>query len=363
MKTLATLLILALLTGGGVWLWRDRSSTAAAAALAAVPTARAERRAITQTLACGGEVQPIRQVDVKPEVSAKLVQLLVNVGDRVTEGQVVARLNDKDLLTEKSAAESEVEGARLSFEKADRDLKRKRQMRVSRVISQEEVDNAQSEFDLARNAQRSAQSRLDTVLERITKTVIRAPLTGTVLTVPVAEGQIVVGAASVNSGTTLMTLADLSQMMIVANINQVDVARLSAGKKVVFSADPLPGVMMSGVIERVAPVAAVKNNVKSFEVRVRIEALDPRLRPGMTANLTFDLGGVSDALAVPVTAVFSDGDTRNVVYVQGTPGNQEPEKRVVEIGLSNFDFAEVKSGLSDGDVVLLNKPAAQRSGS
>ena len=347
MKRAVVILGLILLGGGGVWLWR----------------ARAARRAIDVTLECGGEIQPIRQVDVKPEVSAKLMQLLVNVGDRVTEGQVLARLNDKELLTEKAAAESEVEGARLAFQKAERDLKRKRGMRVARVVSQEEVDNAQSDHDLARNAQRSAQSRLETVLERISKTVIRSPLTGTVLTLPVNEGQIVVAAASVNSGTTLMTLADLSQMMIVANVNQVDVARLAPGRKVRFTADPLPGVKLEGVIERVAPLAVVKNNVKSFEVRVRIATLDPRLRPGMTANLSFELDGVSDALAVPVAAVFSDGGTQSVVYVRGEVAAEGAENRSVEVGLSNFDFAEIKSGLRDGDTVLLTKPESRAGGS
>jgi RND family efflux transporter MFP subunit len=360
MKRILGYLFLAVLAGGGVWVWRTRAweRVVPPKPVPVTPSARVERRDIAVTLDAGGEIQPFHLVDVKPEVSARLVQLLVKVGDRVKVGDVIARLDDKDLMAERKSVEAEVEGARLSLVKAQRDLDRARKMRREGVNTVEETDNAQSAYDLARNALERSQRQLDSVLERLSKTVIKSPMEGTVLTMPVSEGQVVVGAASVNSGTTIMSVADLSQMMILASINQVDVARLADGQNVTFTADALPGVSMRGRIELIAPVAAVKNSVKAFEVRVRIIKGDPRLRPGMTANVTFAVGERERVVAVPLNAVFYEGDAENVVYVSGESGT---ERRAVEVGLSNFDFAEITHGLQEGDVVLLEKPVGFRT--
>src|SRR5690606_19444415 len=107
-------------------------------------------------------------------------------------------------------------------------------------------------------------------------------------------------------------------------------------------------------INFVAPLATVKNNIKGFKVEAVIEDDSGRLKPGMSVSMTLPIGEAHDALSVPVAAVFHEKN-EHVVYVR-TPGARTPDRRKVEVGISNLAFAEIKSGLSEGEEILLVDP-------
>ena len=184
-----------------------------------VPTAQAERRDIREEIRLSGDVSPAFQVEIKPEVGGKLRDVLTATGRAVKAGELLFVIDDSDLQIERASAQVEIDGAVVTVEKLAGNLDRARQLFEAKLISKEIYENLDADHRLAENAQERAQRRLETVDDRITKTRVPAPADGTILSVPVIAGQIVVPAVSVNAGTTLATLADLSSLIVDAHVN------------------------------------------------------------------------------------------------------------------------------------------------
>jgi len=186
------------------------------------------------------------------------------------------------------------------------------------------------------------------------KTRILAPFDCTVLTRPVSLGQTVSGSAGFNSGTEIMTIANLGEMIVNAHVNQADIVRLQEGRAVDIRAESVPGVKMVGVVERIAPQAVIKNGIKGFSARVTIKEIDPRVRPGMPAILSIPVSSADNVLSVPLAAVFTEGGDR-FVFVKA---NDTFERRPIVVGASDYFHAEVLGGLNAGEVVALDKTVA-----
>lgn len=314
---------------------------------------RAEKRDIAYSVEVSGDVAPAFQLEVKAEVGGKLKALRVEPGQNVNSGDLLAEIDDRDLLTEKDSVLTEIEGAKLSMEKAQRNFERSKELFESKLISRELFDNLSSEFAIAENGLVRAQRRLQLVEDKLQRTKVIAPAEGTVLTVPVIEGQVVIAAASVNNGTTLMTIADLSKLWVETHINQVDVAKLELNQKVKLRAESLRDLEMEATIFRIAPVATPKSNVKGFEVKALINDPNPRLRPGMTVNMTIPIARASDAVAVPISAIFKGENNAQVIYVKN---GLSTEKREVKVGVSNIDHVQILKGVQEGEEILLVEP-------
>jgi HlyD family secretion protein len=180
---------------------------------------------------------------------------------------------------------------------------------------------------------------------------------GTILDVQVTEGQVITSIDSNSGGTTLVNIADLSQKRIRCHVNQVDIAGVREEDLVNFTVTSLPDEIMQGVVTNVAPVATVVDGVKGFQVRVLITRGHPRLRPGMTAEATFEIAEAKDVLSVPISAVFMDGEDRQMVYIRDGSSMEAPwREQFIEVGLSNYDYAEIKSGLKEGQETYLVRP-------
>ncbi len=194
---------------------------------------------------------------------------------------------------------------------------------------------------------------MQTVDDKLNKTRILSPGTGTILDVNVNEGQVVVGAASVNSGTVLLLFADLSRLLINAHVNQIDAGRLTVGQEMTirFSDDETDKIKAN--IEFIAPIATVKNNIKGFEVQAVIQDNQNRLKPGMSVSMDVPVGHANKVVTVPVAAVFKEKDQK-VVYVRK---GAEVQRRVVSVGLTDMSRAEIKSGLEEGEEILLVDPS------
>ena len=354
MKKPALILALAALAGGGWFFFRGQMAKPEAKGAAGEElVATAEKRDLESSIDVSGEVTPAFQLEVKPEVGGKLNAVRVVPGQTVKQGDLLVEIDDRDLLTEKDSALTEIEGAKLSMEKAKKNFERARELFEQKLVSREVFDNLTAEFEIAQNGLVKAQRKLQLVEDRLQKTKVLCPTDGTVLTVPVVEGQVVIGAASVNSGTTLMTIANLSKLLIELHINQVDKARLTLDKAVQIRGDALKDETLEAHIAFIAPIATVKNNVKGFQVQALIEKADPRLSPGMTVTLNIPIGRAEDAISVPVAAVFKGEGNKRVVYVKN---GDATEKREVKIGVTNIDHAQILNGVKEGEQILLIEP-------
>jgi len=356
LRTLTFLTLFAALAFGGWWWWSKR--TPALAAEDVIPDhqiAEASRRQIESKLTVYGDVAPAFQVEVKSEVGGKVKKIHAQPGDQVKRGQLLMEIDDAELQNEKAAAMAEVEGAQLEVEKTSGNFERAAALYEEALISKEIYENLEADLKIAQNKLDRADRRLQIVEERLSKTFIHAPANGTVLTLYVQEGQVVSAAASVNSGTSLMMVADLDRLLVHSHVNQVDVARIQQGKRVFLASDTIPGERMPARISFIAPVASRKNDIKGFAIEVAVERVHPMIRPGMTVSVNVPLGKADDAITVPVGAVFEDEEEGQVVWVVNE--QRRAEKRRVDVGLSDLFFAEIKDGVEPGESILLVPPS------
>ncbi len=316
--------------------------------------ATAETRNISEEIRLSGDIAPAYQVEIKPEVGGKLREVLVTTGQKVTQGELLFVIDDSDLQIERASAQVDINGASVTLEKLAGNLQRAKELFAAKLISKEVYDNLEADHRLAETALERARRRLETVEDRIGKTRVLAPADGTILSVPVITGQVVVAAMSVNSGTTVATLADLSSLLIDAHVNQLDIGKISLGSTVEVFSGSEQETRATGRLTFIAPLATNKNNVKGFSVQATLEGDTAAFRPGMTVGLRLPLARAENALAVPVTAVFEQPEGGNVVYLQSNDG--QIEKRPVEVGATDLLYAEILSGLAPGDRVLLTEP-------
>jgi HlyD family secretion protein len=325
-------------------------------------------RDISFAISAAGEITPAEQVSVRPEVSGRIDKLPVDIGDKVKKGDVLFTLDDTDLQTEKSQRQIEIEGAKLlvttaqlAMEKNDMTFMRNKDLFAQKLVSKETFDNNRIEVETSKNglaiSQNNlarSQSALQVVEDKLTKTKIVAPFDCTVLTRPVSVGQAVSGASGVNSGTEVLTVADLSELIINAHINQADVTRLAVNQKVQIGVEAVPGLKLFGRLDRIAPQATIKNGIKGFSTRIIVKNDETTgVRPGMTANLTIPLQSADNVIAIPLAAVFTDKGER-FAYVRAGGGFARVP---IQIGVSDYDFAEVIKGLVGGETVSLVTPA------
>lgn len=375
-KGILWLIAIAALVGGG-YIWMSthpelfKTSSFGAPAGAKLPsqptTAVVGHRDINFSITAAGEIGPIDTVSVRPEVGGLIAKLSLDIGDKVKKGAILFTLNDYDLLTEKSSRKTEIEGAKLGvqtqtiqLEKTKLVFDRTKELFSQKLVSQETFDNVRIDFELAGNALDIAKNRLETsqtalqtVEDKLIKTIIRAPFDCTILTRPVSIGQAVSGSSGFNSGTEVFTIANLEDMIITAHLNQADVTRLKVGQEVAVQIEAVPGLKLTGKVDRLAPQATFKNGVKGFATRIILKNAENVVRPGMTANLSIPLISAGNVLAVPLGAIFSNQGER-FAWVKRAEGSFE--RRPVNLGVADYDYVEVTKGLKEGDEVSLVTP-------
>jgi HlyD family secretion protein len=359
MKKVLVLLIIAALGCGGFYGWqRWQKAKLAAAGPDRLTTAIAELRNISFAVNAAGEISPAEQVSVRPEINGKIELLPVDVGDIVKKGDLLFKLDDKELQQQRASNLTDIERAKLELQKAERDYKRAQELLGEKLISQELYDNTKTSFELAKVSVDRSQRDMAILEERLTKTEVRAPFDCTVLTRPVSMGQAVSGSGGFNSGTEVLTIADLNSMIINAQVNQADVPRLRVNQTVEVAVEAVAGLKVTGEVERISPQATIKNNIKGYPARILLKNVDPRVRPGMTANVKIPVASAANVTSVPLGAVFTERnpDTQEMeryVYVQQ---DDKFDRRNVKVGISDFFFAEIQEGLTAGTVVALEIP-------
>ena len=359
MKFVFILLVVAGVSAGGYYLWsKSPGRDSFSQTNDNITTATVEPRSIRFAVTAAGDIGPADQVSVRPEINGRILELPVDIGDKVTKDSLLCRLDDRDLQIEKQTREAEVDGAKLALQKAQRTFLRNKKLFSETLISQEVFEDSRTEFDLATNALARAASALRLVEDRLLKTKILAPFDCTVLTRPVSVGQAVSGSAGFNSGTEVMSIANLSDMIITAHINQADVIRLTPGQNVEVQVESVPDLDMTGKLDRIAPQAVIKNGIKGFAARVAIKNIDPRVRPGMTAILSIPVSSAENVLSIPMSAIFTERNERYVFVKEG----ESFVRRPVVVGLTDFFYAEVQQGLSEGEVVSLEQVVDSRPG-
>lgn len=319
-------------------------------------TAIAKRDTISIVLDEVGEIKPIKEVQVKSKISGKITDMPVEEGDYLNNGDIIAIIEpDMQQAQTLSRIKSDLKSAKINLETAMRNVKSDSILFAKKLISEDGLISAQNLFEKAKINYNSAQEQYDLIKEQgITEANLKltSPASGTIIQKNVEEGEMVVSSESYSGGTILLILADLSKMIILAEINEIDIGKIAEGQKVDIGIDAFPDNDYKGKITHIAPMAKIgQNNIRVFEVKISIDNLTSELRPGMSANVTIQGKTKENIITVPIRAIFQDKNENNIVYKIESDTLVTPH--IVKTGINDLQRVEIIEGIATGDTVSL----------
>ncbi|TVQ71927.1 MAG: efflux RND transporter periplasmic adaptor subunit [Oceanospirillales bacterium] len=320
-----------------------------------------------------GRLQPRNFVDVGAQVSGQLIEILVDVGDQVEEGQLLAeidstvyRANVDGTRAQLRNLQAQMQDRKAQLELAEIQLRRQRQLVSNRMTSEESLQIAEA-------SQRSAAAQVQALSAQIDQTSstlraeearlnysqIFAPMSGTVVSIVARQGQTI---NATQQAPTIMQIADLSVMTVQAQVSEADVSRLSTGMEAYFTTLGNQSRRWSGQLRRIEPTPQVENNVVLFNALFDVDNHQMALLPQMTAQVFFIVDKVEDVLMLPVNAISGSSSRQGgTAKVKLLLQDGSIEEREVITGLSNRVQIEIKEGLSVGDKVVVPQ-GSQRAG-
>ncbi len=315
-------------------------------------------RDINFSVTVAGEISPAEKVSVRPEVHGKIAELPVDISDQVVAGDLLFRLDDKDLKIEIDTRKKQIDSANLQMEQSKNEFERSKKLFNDGLISEEAFQNIKTRYEVAQISRDRAQNDFDLAEEKLSKTSIRAPFDCTVLSRPVSIGQAVSGTGGQSSGTEVMEIADLKNLIILSHVNQADVSRMGKNQKVKIEIEAVADLVIDGIVERIAPQATIRSGIKGFSTRIKLQNTDESIIPGMTATINIPVANSKDVVATKLASIFTERNeveqrTETYAYVKK---DEKYAKQMVEVGVNDLNFVEVLKGLSQGDEVALEKP-------
>ena len=351
---------------------------------------------IARSVVATGKVWPITQVEVKSKASGIVTKLDTDINHTVHVGEVLAQLDQEEILDEVAAQKAQLDAAesnlhsaqaavtydRVAAEAPDlpdwqRNWQRAAEMEKSGVLSKQTADQAQQQYLSAANArdravaqitvdaakERQAQSQvaqneasLKQLEEQLSYTTITSPIDGVVLSRDVQVGDAVSSILVLGSTATLvMTLGDTHQVYVKGKVDESDIGKVYLGQAARIKVQSFPDRTFSGKVTKIAPLGVEKDNVTTFEVQISIDNPGGELKANMTANAEIVLEEHKHVLTIPEQAVLYDKDRRASVWVPDPHGKDGHRVVTVKTGLSNGSRVEITSGLKSGDVVILQQ--------
>jgi HlyD family secretion protein len=389
--TLAT--VLCLLVAGGAFAFNKLS---APAPLDPSQLGTAETGDIARSVVATGKVQPITEVEVKSKASGIVTALDTDINATVHKGQILAQLDQQEILDQVAAQKAQLAAAQSSARSAaaavqyDRvaaeapDLPmlqhtydRALAMQKDGIVSQQALDdahqkllaaenirdkaNAQIAVDIAKQHQseaqvQQAQASLKQLEEQLGYTTITSPIDGVVLSRDVQMGDAVSSILVLGSTATLvMTLGDTHQVYVKGKVDESDISKVYLGQAARIKVQSFPGRTFAGKVTKIAPLGVEKDNVTTFEVQISIDNATGELKANMTANAEVVLEEHKNVLTVPEQAVIYDKDRNATIWVPDAHGKDGHRIVAIKVGLSNGSRIEVLSGLHAGDKVVLQQ--------
>jgi HlyD family secretion protein len=355
---------------------------------------KVEKGDLAKSVVATGKVTPITKVEVKSKASGIVKKLLVDAGDKVRKGQLLAQLDKEEIEAQveqsraaAQAAEASLTSSEADYERAKVDaegpevplLKRAYERAIGMakegVVSTSALEDAQKNYELALNKQnvskaqatvlkaRIAQSQgqlaqdranLKQLEEQLSYTDIESPIDGVVLSRDVEMGDAVSSILVLGSSATLvMTLGDTSSVYVKGKVDESDIGKVYLGQPARIKVESFKDKTFNGVVTKISPMGVEKDNVTTFEVRVSINNPGGELKAEMTANAEIILEEHKSVLQIPEGAIIYDKDKKASVEIPDTSAKDGKKKIAVNIGISNGAKTELLSGLKEGDQVVL----------
>jgi len=355
---------------------------------------KVEKGDLAKSVVATGKIEAITKVEVKSKASGIVEKLLVDYGDQVKRGQVLAELDKQQILAQVNQTEASLEAAEAAARAAEADLvrakfdaegpdvpmlkrayERAQQMAKDGVVSASALDDAQKNYELAVNKQslgkanmgsaaaklKQAQAQVSQAKALLTEkqeeyrnSTIVAPIDGTVLSRDVEAGDAVSSILVLGSSATLvMTLGDTHEVYVKGKVDESDIGRVYIGQPARIKVESYKDRTFSGKVTKISPMGVEKDNVTTFEVRVSIDNAKGELKSQMTANAEILLEEHKGILMVPEGALIYDKDRKASIEIPDPTAKDGRKKLDVTVGISNGSKTELLSGLKEGQQVIL----------
>ena len=318
-----------------------------------------ERGTVETKTVATGNVEPRYEILIKPQISGIISEVLKEAGQRVTEGEIIAKVKVIPEMGQLNSAESRVNVARISLDQVESTHRRDEQLFKQGILTAEEFDVSKANYRKAKEELANAQSSLEIVRDGISRntrssstTQIRSTITGMILNVPIKVGNSVIQSNSFNDGTTIASVANMNDMIFRGNVDETEIGKIREGMPIKLTVGALGSRTFDAVLEYVSPKGEEKNGAIQFEIKAAVSLPDTAfVRAGYSANAEIVLERAENVLTIPESTVEFHGDTAFVQVVKQEKPKQIFEKRQIKTGLSDGIKIEVKEGLTEKDKI------------
>lgn len=356
LKIFIGLLFAALLLGTFWFLWQKTRPVKVVYAIVQPQT-----DTIRQYVVATGKVEPRDEVLIKPQISGIVSAVGKEAGQMVRKDEVIATVKVVPEMGQLSSAESRVSVAGLSLAQTRREWERTQTLHEKGVVSNEEAEQSRTLLLKAEEELQNARENLEIVkngissrFKELSNTQIRSTIDGMILDVPIKVGNSVIQANTFNDGTTIATVADMTNMLFRGKVDETDVGKLHEGMSVKLTIGALQNVELDALLEYVSPKAAEENGVIMFEVKAAVKIPgDVFVRAGYSANASVMIQSREGVMTLPESCVEFEEDKTFVQVLTGPETSEEQtfEKREVKIGLSDGINIEITEGVTTEDQV------------
>lgn len=317
-----------------------------------------QRMDIRKTTVVTGKIEPRNEVNVKPQISGIITEILKEAGETVQEGEVIAKVKVIPDMGSLSAAQSRLRLAEINRKQAQTDYDREKTLFDKGLVAADEYDKIAQALRQAREEVDAAQDNLEVVRDGVSKsnasassTLIRSTITGLILDIPVKVGNSVILANTFNDGTTIANVANMNDLIFRGNIDETEVGRLSTGMTMKITIGALQDLKFDARLEYIAPKATDQNGANQFEIKaaVNLPSNATNIRSGYSANAEIVLAEAKNVLAVQESAIEFDGDDTYVYVIKGEGDKQTYERRKVQTGISDGINIEIRSGVKPNE--------------
>lgn len=330
--------------------------------------AEAAKQDIVNSVTATGTIEPVTSVDVGTQVSGVISKLYVDYNSVVKAGQVIAELDRTNLMSELSSAQASLKSAQSELDYQKTNYERYKALYDKGLISANDFEQARLSYVQAQQRTRQQKESVKKAQTNLGYATITSPIDGVVLSKEVEEGQTV--ASSFSTPTLFKIARDLTDMRVIADVDEADIGDVKEGQRVTFTVDAFPDDTFEGQVTQVRQEATTESNVVTYEVVISAPNDDLKLKPGLTANVVIFTMEAKDVLAVPSKALrftpheamlnsdetITDTDAKEKVWVKE---GSNLKAVAVETGMTNGTLTQITKGLKPGTHVLTEVNAMQ----
>lgn len=306
-----------------------------------------------------GKIEPRNEVNVKPQISGIITEIMKEAGDMVQAGEIIAKVKVVPDMNQLANAQARVRLASINVKQAKVNFDRQKALYDKGLVSGDEYDKIRQSYNQAKEEVMAAQDNLEVVRDGVSKnnantssTLIRSTISGLVLNVPVKVGNTVILSNTFNDGTTIASVANMNDLIFRGNIDETEVGQLVVGMPMKITIGALQDTHLQASLEYVSPKAVENNGANQFEIKAAVRGVNNhQIRSGYSANAEIVLASASHVLTVPESAIEFSGNNTYVYVVNGKDKNKTYTRKKVVTGLSDGLNIQIKQGLSAKDKV------------